>query len=403
MKSLQYDVVVVGAGLAGAAMALSLAKLPLRIALVEANPIPEGIPDVIDSVTGYDARVSAITAASQQLLEQLGCWQAISAARACAYQHMHVWDADGTGSVDFDAGDVQQAALGHIVENRIIAAALMTQLRDKSRVDIFDGTPLSEYRRSNRRNELLLESGVTLKPTLLIAADGANSRIRQWAGFRTREWDYEQVALVATVATAEPHQRTAWQRFMPTGPLAFLPLADSAAAHCYSSIVWSATPALATELLALDDAAFQQRLGAALEQRLGAVTASSKRFGFPLRQRHAVDYVQPGVVLIGDAAHTIHPLAGQGINLGFEDVRALAEELSRANELGAALDDEAVLARYQRRRKGENLAMMAAMEGFKRLFAAEAPPLRWLRNTGMSLFDRALPVKREIIRRAMGV
>ncbi len=403
MKALQYDVVIVGAGLAGAAMALALDDLPLRIALVEANAIPEGMPPCDDGVSHYDGRVSAITAASAQLLEHLGCWDAIAAARVCAYRHMHVWDADGTGSVDFDAADVDQPALGHIIENRIIAAALMEKLRDGSRVDIFDAAPLSEYRRSNRRNELVLASGLTLKPTLLIAADGANSRIRGWAGFRTREWDYQHTAIVATVQTEQSHQYTAWQRFMTTGPLAFLPLADSDGTATYSSIVWSAAMPLATELMALDDAGFNTRLGLAIEQRLGEVTACSRRFAFPLRQRHAIDYYRPGVALIGDAAHTIHPLAGQGINLGFADVRALAEEVQRAHEMGAALDDDVVLARYQRRRKGDNLAMMAAMEGFKRLFGAEAPSLRWLRNSGMKLFDSAAPVKREIIRRAMGL
>lgn len=403
MKTLQYDVAIIGAGLAGAAMALALDELPLRVALVEANPLREGMPPCEDSVTGYDARVSAITAASSKLLTSLGVWERVRDTRVCGYEHMRVWDADGTGSVDFDVADVDQPVLGYIVENRLMAAALLQRLREESRVDVFDATPLAEYRRSNRRNELLLENGVTLKPTLVIAADGANSRIRQWAGFKTREWDYKHQALVATVETTGPHENTAWQRFMPTGPLAFLPLGDAAASQRFSSIVWSATPEAANELMTLDDSVFQQRLAAAIEGRLGDVSACSKRFSFPLRQRHAIDYCRPGVALIGDAAHTIHPLAGQGINLGFADVAALAEELKRAHTMGAALDDGAVLERYQRRRKGDNLAMMAAMEGFKRLFAAEAPALRWLRNSGMKLFDQAAPVKREVMRRAMGL
>ncbi|MDX1504614.1 MAG: FAD-dependent monooxygenase [Spongiibacter sp.] len=191
--------------------------------------------------------------------------------------------------------------------------------------------------------------------------------------------------------------------WVPEGPLAFLPLADAAGSGRYCSIVWSALPDVATQLMGLDDDAFAQSLTRHFEGRLGEVLACSKRFSFPLRQRHAVDYVKDGIVLVGDAAHTIHPLAGQGINLGFADAQALADELKRALRRGLMLSDNVALARYQRRRKGDNLAMMAAMEGFQHLFESPAMPLRLARNLGMSLLDRAVPLKRQIIARAMGL
>jgi len=207
---------------------------------------------------------------------------------------------------------------------------------------------------------------------------------------------------VCTVQTAEEHQATAWQRFLPTGPLAFLPLPGTSDQH-YCSIVWSLTDDRAAEVLALDDDAFCTQLSRVFEGNLGGVIGTSARAAFPLRQRHAVDYIQPGVALVADAAHTIHPLAGQGINLGLQDVAALAEELLAAHAKGLELGQLDVLGRYQRRRKGENLLMMAAMDGFKRLFEQKALPLRWLRNTGMRGVAQVGPLKTKLMRQAMGI
>lgn len=403
MKELEYDVVIVGAGLAGAALAVALSELPLRIAVVEAQSLSSGWPDIDEGVAAYDARVSALTPASQALLEELGVWQEITRRRVSPYTEMQVWDGEGTGSIHFSADEVGRSVLGHIVENRLVNAALLEKLRFNSRVQLLDASPVAEWRRSIEGPELLLEDGRVLLAPLVVAADGANSRIRGWAGFETREWDYGQKAIVATLEMQQSHKQTARQSFLRTGPLAFLPLSDAQGSDRFCSIVWSADEAEADRLMALGDEAFCQQLAAAFEYRLGAVQAISRRFCFPLRQRHAVHYVQPGVALIGDAAHSIHPLAGQGINLGFQDVRVLAEELTRAHQRGLPLSDLAVLDRYQRRRKGDNLGMMAVMEGFKRLFGESALPLRWLRNTGMSLLDGAAPVKRQLIRRAMGL
>jgi len=237
---------------------------------------------------------------------------------------------------------------------------------------------------------------------LLVAADGALSRVREMMDFQTREWDYGHRAIVTTVQVEQPHGSTAWQRFLPSGPLALLPLPGDEGQHL-CSIVWSLQEHLVDDLLALDEAAFCAALEQASERRLGTVLGSSPRFAFPLRQRHAVDYVQPGVALVADAAHTIHPLAGQGINLGLQDVAALAEEILTGCARGANPGQLAVLRRYQRRRKGENLAMMAAMDGFKQLFEQQALPLRWLRNVGMRGVDQLPPVKQQLMRHAMGL
>lgn len=258
--------------------------------------------------------------------------------------------------------------------------------------------------------ELDLEDGRHLSAQLIVAADGGNSEVRRLAGFETRKWSYHQQAIVATVRTTLPHSHIARQRFLPHGPLAFLPLSDNGHTvatgddcSCYSSIVWSADTDKAKELMSLDDQAFSRQLTRAFEAQMGSIEAVSKRYSFPLRQSHAVDYVKPGIVLIGDAAHVIHPLAGQGVNLGLQDVRVLSEELLRAYESSADLGGELSLRRYQRRRKADNLAMMAAMEGFKRLFGSRSLPLIWLRNAGMRQLNKLEPVKHHIVRQAMGL
>lgn len=402
--SQSFDILVVGGGMTGSALALGLSRQGWKTALVESASAAAVMADTAPATTvnDFEPRVSAISVASQALLADLGVWASIAGQRHCPYQAMTVWDGDGTGRIHFDAAELQVRSLGTIVENRHIVQALFLGLQ-QSDVEVFDNTRVTGWWEQDGQCGIRLEGGRQLNATLVVAADGGNSRMRQWVGLPTREWDYDQQAIVCTVETSQTHQFTAWQRFSTTGPLAFLPLQSEAGDNHFCSIVWSQDTAEARRLMALEDSEFISALEMTIEQQLGQIKAVSRRFAFPLRQRHAKDYVRPGFALIGDAAHTIHPLAGQGANLGYSDVTVLLEELARARQSGLRPDNEQVLARYQRRRKGDNLAMMAAMEGFKQLFARDELPLRWLRNTGMRWLDRLGPLKNRLAAEAMGL
>lgn len=404
-NELSCDILVVGGGLIGTALALGLERQGWDVVLVEGASAEAltAAPAPARDVNDFEPRVSALSLASQALLAELGAWP-LADRRVCDYQRMEVWDGEGTGRIAFDAADLRVPALGSIVENRLVVRALM-QAAASSQLRLLDGiTVTGWWERPGGERGIRLADGRSIQARLTVAADGARSRLRQWAGLPTREWDYQQQAIVCTVQTAQSHRHTAWQRFATTGPLAFLPLAgDDAGGGQFSSIVWSQDTAEARRLMALPDEAFRQALATAIEQQLGPVLAVSQRHAFPLRQCHAKDYFRPGLALVGDSAHAIHPLAGQGANLGYSDVRVLLEELARARDAGLAPEDHLTLARYQRRRKGENLAMMTAMEGFKTLFAQEALPLRWLRNTGMRWLDGAAPLKNRLAAQAMGL
>ena len=398
----QVDLAIVGAGLVGASLACAVAQAApeWRIAVIEAGgetPRYQGVD--------FDPRVVALTLASQQLLAQIGCWDAIVAQRLCAYSDMKVWDGEGTAAIHFDAAEVRQPQLGYIVENSVIVQALRQRMAQLGNIQLLQPAAvesLVQRETATDKTIIHLSSGASLDASLLIAADGARSKVRELAGFSTREWDYGQQAIITTVRSEKSHEFTAWQRFMHTGPLAFLPLQHQGDSH-YCSIVWSADTALAEQLMALDDCEFCARLGAAFEYRLGAVEHCAQRFAIPLRQRHASHYVQPGIALVGDAAHNIHPLAGQGVNLGLLDVAVLAQELARARQRGLPLQDESILRRYQRQRLAGNLGMMGAMEAFKRLFGSRNLAVNWLRNAGVRQLDSLPAIKKIIINNALGI
>lgn len=396
---MRADLIIVGAGMVGSALALALQHSGLQILLLDGGPLSVK-PFAQDAA--FEPRVSALSAASQRILERLGAWDGIAARRTSPYGEMQVWDGSGTGQVHFSAASVHAEVLGHIVENRVVQDGLLDALYEAD-LGLLPGARLEQLRRSGDDWLLTLTDGRELRAPLVIAADGANSAVRRLAGCATREWDYLHHAIVTSVRCSKPHQQTAWQRFTDDGPLAFLPLAKAADAEHWCSIVWSTTPAEAERLMALDDAAFCHELGKAFEWRLGEVLESDPRHCIPLRQRHAKRYVEPGLALIGDAAHTIHPLAGQGVNLGFLDAAVLAEVLLHALERGENLADIKVLGRFERRRMPHNLAMMAAMEGFERLFQADPLPLRWLRNSGLNLVDGANEAKALFVRQALGL
>ena len=395
---MQADLIIVGAGMVGSALALALEHSGLDILVVDGGPLSVR-PFAAEGA--FEPRVSALSAASQRILERLGVWDGIAARRVSPYRDMRVWDGSGTGSVHFSAASVHAEVLGHIVENRVVQDALLDRLHD-SQIGLLGSARLEQLRRSGDGWLLTLADGRELRAPLLVAADGANSAVRRLAGCATREWDYLHHAIVTSVRCERPHQATAWQRFTDDGPLAFLPLARQGDEH-WCSIVWSTVPAEAERLMALDDEAFRHELGKAFEWRLGQVTAVDPRICIPLRQRHAKRYVESGLALIGDAAHSIHPLAGQGVNLGFLDAAVLAEVLLHALQRGEQANDVRVLSRYERRRMPHNLAMMAAMEGFERLFQADPLPLRLLRNSGLNWVDELPDAKALFVRRALGL
>ena len=411
--ALEYDLVIVGGGMVGLTLAANLAVKTaesMKIALIESAAEP-----VVFNANKVDPRVVALSRRSQSILDNAGVWPAIRDTRICPYSAMRVWDAEGTGEIDFDAQDSGDDFLGAIVENSLIVSELTRKIDSCKNIHVFRGQaveaiygPVSESGKAKYHSEpgsvkstVTISGGSELSASMVIAADGAQSPLRNMLGLQTREWDYNHTAIVATVQTEKPHQHTAWQSFAKDGPLAFLPLSLANNDHC--SIVWSIESARAESLMALDDNAFCHALGLAIEHRLGKILGIDKRYAIPLRQRHSKRYILPGFALVGDAAHTIHPLAGQGANLGLYDSEVLAEEICRAQTRGVKLTDFSILKRYERQRQGHNLMAMAAMEGFKRLFGSDDLVLRWLRNQGMNMFNQQALIKQQLSRIASGL
>ena len=396
---MQADLIIVGAGMVGSTLALALQDAGLKIVLIDAGPLqvhPFAAEDV------FEPRVSALSAASQRILDRVDAWSGIVERRASPYSDMQVWDGSGTGHIHFSAASVHAEVLGHIVENRVVQDALLDKLHAGGGIEMVANARLEQLVRLDDGWELTLTDGQRFVTPLLVAADGANSTVRRLSGCQTREWDYLHHAIVTSVRCAEPNQRTAWQRFTDDGPLAFLPLRRGGDQH-WCSIVWSVPESEASRLMGLDDEAFRATLGRAFEHRLGEVLKADPRLCIPLRQRHAKRYVQPGLALIGDAAHSIHPLAGQGVNLGLLDAATLAEVIRAAQARGEPPGSARVLGRYERRRMPHNLAMMAAMEGFERLFQADPPLVRWLRNTGLKGVQALPEAKAMFVRQALGL
>ncbi len=393
-NSTDYDLIIAGGGMVGSALACALAESELRIAVLEGLPL-----DRIRPGDELDSRVSAISRASQRIFAAIGAWDGMTAWRVSPFRDMRVWDASGFGQIHFDSATIGEPLLGWIIENRVIQFALLERLRQLPTVDLLCPAALDTAQRSDDGIwTVRLNEGRELTTRLLVGADGAQSKVRQLAAIETGGWNYDQSAVVCNVRSAEPHQATAWQRFLPTGPLAFLPLHDG---RC--SIVWATTPEQADELLALSDFEFARALATAFDRRLGSIIEVGLRAAFPLRLQHTHAYVKPGLALIGDAAHVVHPLAGQGVNLGLLDAATLAEVILDAIAAGQDFAAFKALRRYERWRKGDNLLMLGVMDGFKRLFGNALPPVRLLRNLGLNLTEAAGPIKNEIARRAMGL
>lgn len=395
---MRADIIIVGAGMVGSSMALALKDSGLDVILLDGGPL--GVPP-FNPQSAFEPRVSALSSASQNVLHNLNAWQGVLARRASPYCDMQVWDGSGTGNIHFSAASSHASVLGHIVENRVVQDALLDQLQHTG-ISLLERARLGQLRRSGSDWLLSLEDGNKLRTPLLIAADGANSSIRRLTGCATREWDYLHHAIVTSVRCEQPHQMTCWQRFTDEGPLALLPLQHADGGN-WCSIVWSLPPERAQAVMQLDDTQFCRQLGQAFEYRLGNILHADRRFSIPLRQRHAKRYVEPGLAFIGDAAHVIHPLAGQGVNLGFLDVAELAACLLNAIQRGENPAGMQVLSRFERQRMPHNLAMMAAMQGFQNLFQADNLLLRWLRNTGLNSIDSLPEIKAGFIRQALGL
>ena len=396
----QFDLIIVGGGLVGASLACALKDAPISIALIEAQPAA-ALNNHPLSLDNADLRVSALNRASEAFLTRLGVWQNLPKDRLSGYDKMRVWDGEGTGHIQFTANELAESHLGYIVENSVTISGLMSALLQQTNVQVINPAKvesIESLEHSESSYLLQLDSGQLLQTSMIVAADGARSWVRDWAGFETREWDYHHHALVCTVEIENTHEHCAWQRFTEDGMLAFLPLSQPN----LCSIVWSCPEEHANELLALSEPEFLKQLSRTFEFKLGQVISCGQRVAIPLRQRHAKRYVHDGIVLVGDAAHSIHPLAGQGVNLGFMDAYALADEIKQGVARGLVVSHPQILARYERRRMPENLSMMATMESFKWLFAVKAPALRWLRNWGMSKLNRVDFLKNHIVQMAMG-
>lgn len=401
MSKVQYDIIIVGGGMVGLAMAAALAKTSLKIAVIERSNFSP-----IDLNSQLNTRVSAISPGNQIFLSELNAWQQLVESRVADYELMKVWDADGSGKVEFDAAELAQPKLGSIVENNNLRMALHKSLLNSANVGLIANTEIEAIETSVNKVELLigeLTSGTSsqriIRAKLLIGADGAFSSVRQHLNISCDEMPYQQTAFVANVITEKPHQDTAWQRFTPQGPVAFLPLPEPN----LCSVVWSIDNSHAEKLKSLSKKEFAVKLANAFENKLGRVDLVSDFQGFPLVKRHAQSYLADRCVLIGDAAHTIHPLAGQGVNLGFQDVACLSELISQLLAKQRDIGLKQNLRRFERQRKAENSLMQESMSGFKWLFSQQNMPLTLARNWAMTRVNNASLLKQIIIQRAMGL
>ncbi len=396
----RYSIVVVGGGVTGLMAATLMARSPQRdaldITLVDAGPRPVFSPD--DDVA---LRVSAIASGTAKLFDSVGAWEYAAATRASPYTSMRIWDEsdtpDSAAALRFDADEFAIAQLGFIVENVLLQDVLLYQL-DRTDVTLKLESPIRALRRQPRQYDVELDSGEVLSADLVVGADGARSFVRSAVGIEAREWPYEQTAFVTHLKPEKPHDGTAWQRFLRDGPLGILPLNDGRV-----SVVWSTTPEQAKLALAANDADTGRALSDASDWVLGKLEVAGPKGAFPLCARHASSYVLPNVALIGDAAHAIHPLAGQGANLGLQDAAELAAQVSRAISEGLHPGDRPVLRRYERARKGANATMLHFMTGLNRLFATDSKLVGGIRSAGMRAFNRSGPIRERAVKVALGV
>jgi len=389
----QYDVVIVGGGMVGTMLAAALGHLPMSVAVVESSQ-----PAPFDASAQPDLRVSALSMASERMLRAVGVWSSIDAMRACPYSRMRVWDGEAEGQTHFFSGDVGQTHLGHIVENRVLQIALTERLANFDQLDYLCPNTLKSIEHRDDCVILTLDDARELHAKLVVGADGASSKVRTQANIGYTTSQYPQHALVATIKTSLAQQAVTWQRFLPTGPQAFLPLTDA-----HASMVWYHTAEEVTRLKSLPDVEFCTEMENAFPSCLGKIDTLYERGSFPLMRGHAHRYVQPRIALIGDAAHTVHPLAGQGVNLGFLDAAVLAQVLATSQRQGKDVGDLHRLCRYERWRRPENAIMLNALDGFYHAFKPQPKAVRKLRSLFLDVANRSTPLKNFVTGYAMGV
>jgi len=400
--SRMYEVVIAGAGMVGLTVAALFASSPaarrLQLRVVDAGPRP-----VYSPAGDVGLRVSAISLGSVAILDRLGVWQDILATRASGYERMCVWDSrsafDGPEALHFDAAEFAVPELGYIVENGLIQHALLCRLEAMGVEVRFDTAIATLDPACEGSGRVIAYAGGSAEAAdLLVGADGAGSTVRRSAGIPVKAWRYPQSAVVTHVRPANSHAATAWQRFLPDGPLAFLPLADGRV-----SVVWSTSPDLAKEAMTISDDELGRWLTDASDRVLGTLEVEGPRGAFPLKAQHAVRYAQPGLVLVGDAAHSVHPLAGQGVNLGIADADELVRTVASGLASGEHPGDLPTLRRYERARKGANQTMLYFTDMLNRLFLADSRAAAGLRIGGMRIFNRIGPLRRRAVQVALGI
>ncbi|WP_263081336.1 FAD-dependent monooxygenase [Endozoicomonas sp. Mp262] len=407
MKEQHFDVLIVGAGMVGSALATALGSQKLKVAVFD-RTLPEPFqPDQLP-----DLRVSALSYASEHILRQLGAWEPMRKMRMCPYRKMAVWEKlDGSlaaikgrpNQTVFDASAIRYAQLGFIAENRVTQLGLHQAMAQHHSIELFCPAEIEKITLVNNASpRIQLSNGQCFTGRLLVGADGANSKVRKAACLGLSQQDYQQHCLVATAEIKGGCQDITWQAFTPTGPESFLPLPDING-KSYASIVWYHHPEVIKQLKALSDDDFISEIRNTFPEELPPLVRLHEKGSFPLSRRHAQRYYRPGVVLAGDAAHTINPLAGQGVNLGFQDMAWLAEILMDAHKAGEDIGSPKVLARYEAARRADNQRMMTIMDGFYHTFSNDHPPLKLIRNMGLTLAGKMTPAVKQVMKYAMGL
>ncbi len=387
----KVDVAIVGGGIVGLSLATALSKTDVSVAIINDGPVTHTLPEHMA------LRVSAVNQSHVEALTGLGAWQFVPAGRRCDFTHMHVWDKDSFGNISFDCSETQRAALGTIVENQVLINGLSEFLHTIAQTHIVSAR-ITKILSGEQETMLMLDNDDVIACKLLVGADGANSYVRKQCQFPMTFHDYGQLAIVTNVKTQLPHEYTARQVFTPTGPLALLPTYDP---HI-CSIVWSQDTQVAEQLMQLPPEAFAHQLTAASDNVLGVVEVVSDIVHFPLKMQCARTWATDGAVIIGDAAHTIHPLAGQGANLGIEDAFSLAHTIYKCQQAGKDFSRLRYLRPFERERKAQASKMIAAMSGFQMLFSGNDPIKKFIRGSGLVMTDKLSFIKRQWMTEASG-